>query len=115
VATPVLLDEVQRRAEDVACEFALLIPDADPGKPADWTLRHAVRLFEQAAGRPVEGIVSRGSDAFHSIELVLRDQGFDEVIISTLPRRGSAWLRRDLPRRVRRLGTTVTVVTPVEP
>jgi hypothetical protein len=114
VATPVLLEEVQRRAEDVACEFALLIPDAPPGNAADWTLQQALRLFERAAGRPVEGIVSRGSDAFRAIELTLSERRFDEVIISTLPRRGSHWLRRDLPRRVRRLGTPVTVVTPVE-
>jgi hypothetical protein len=34
VATPVLLEEVRRRAEAGACEFALLIPDAPPGATA---------------------------------------------------------------------------------
>jgi hypothetical protein len=114
VATPVLLEEVRRRAEAGPCAFALLIPDAPPGSAADWTLRQALRLFERASGAPVEGIVSRGSGVFRAIELALGERRFDEVIVSTLPRRGSHWLRRDLPRRVRRLGVPVTVVTPVE-
>ena len=113
VANPALLEEVQRRAEDPRCEFSLLIPEAQPGALADWTLRQAMRLFERAAGASVKGVVSRGPDAFEAIRVAVANERYDEIILSTLPRRGSQWLRRDLPTRVRRFGPRVTVVTPV--
>jgi hypothetical protein len=42
----------------------------------------------------------------------LQQGAFDEVIISTLPRRMSKWLRRDLIRRVEGLGLPVTAIVP---
>jgi GABA permease len=44
------------------------------------------------------------SDGYRALEETLARERFGEVIISTLPRRVSAWLERDLPGRVRRLG-----------
>jgi hypothetical protein len=43
-----------------------------------------------------------------------RDGDFDEIIVSTLPRKVSKWLRRDLIRRIEGLGLPVTTVVPRE-
>ena len=39
VATPALLEEIERRSASEACEISLLIPDAADGRAGDWTLR----------------------------------------------------------------------------
>ena len=110
-ATHRLLEEVARRRKSGSCEFALLIPDVGDRKHADWTLERALPLLGRAAGGSVEGIVG-GADPFTSVRDTLRDGNFDEVIVSTLPRKSSRWLRRDLVRRIEGLGFPVTVVTP---
>jgi len=112
-ATPTLLDEVERRAKDTMCRFALLIPDVSDRRTADWTLDSALPLLERAARGPVEGLIG-GPDAFQSIERAVEEHHFDEIVISTLPKRSSKWLGHDPPRRVERLGLPVTVVTPVK-
>lgn len=109
-STPLLLQEVKRRAAERPTRFALLIPDVKSRKAADWTLETALKLLEGAAKGPVEGLVG-GEDAFESIKRVIADGSFDDVVISTLPRRTSEWLRRDLPRRVEKLDIPVTVIT----
>jgi hypothetical protein len=109
-ASGVLLDEVQRRAAE-RCRFALLIPDAVDRKAADWTLDNALPLLKRAAGRPVKGLVG-GPEPLEAIRQALRDDDFDEIIISTFSKRTSKWLRRDLPRQVKSLGLPVTVITP---
>ena len=59
VATPALLEEIERRSASEACEISLLIPDAADGRAGDWTLRHAVRLIERTSGTPVRGVLRR--------------------------------------------------------
>ncbi len=110
-ATPDLLEEVQRRARERPTEFVLLIPDASGGS-ADWTLELAVPLIERAAGGPVKGLAAEGEDPVEAIRRTVEEQDIDEIVISTLPRRVSAWLRRDLPHQVERLGLPVSVITP---
>jgi hypothetical protein len=110
-ATPRLLEEVRRRAGVGPCEFTLLIPDAASRKAADWTLESALPLLRRAAHGPVGSRVC-GSDPFEAVQTAVRDGHFDEIIVSTLPRRTSKWLRRDLLTRVRALGLPVTAVVP---
>ena len=110
-ATPRLLDEVNQRRKSGPCEFALLIPDVTDRKKADWTLENAVPMLRRSAGGPVEGIVG-GTDPFTSVQNAVRDGNFDEIIISTLSKKTSKWLRRDLVRKVEGLGLPVTAVQP---
>ena len=112
-STPILLQEVERRADEQPTKFSLLVPNVTSRRAADWTLESATRLLEKAAGGPVEGLVG-GPDPFESIRDALSKGSYDEVMISTLPRRRSEWLRRDLPRRVEQLGAPVSVITPPE-
>ncbi|MEA2285035.1 MAG: hypothetical protein QOJ21_1078 [Solirubrobacteraceae bacterium] len=110
-ATHRLLEAVRHRRKTGPCEFALLIPDVGDRKQADWTLDNAVPLLRRAAGGPVEGLIG-GADAFTSVQDALRDGHFDEIIISTLSKKSSKWLRRDLVRKVEGLGLPVTIVMP---
>src|SRR5206468_3907859 len=84
---------VRDRARAGPCRFTLLIPDEPRKGRADWTLESALPLLERAAGAPVEGLVGTG-DPVEAVQAALKDPGFDEVIISTLPKRVSEWLRR---------------------
>ena len=110
-ATHRLLDEVARQRKTEPCDFTLLIPDVGDRKQADWTLENALPLLGRAAGRPVEGIVG-GADPFLSVSDAVRDGHFDEIVVSTLSKKTSKWLRRDLVRKIESLGLPVTTVTP---
>jgi hypothetical protein len=114
-STPLLLEEVARRAAARPTAFTLLVPDVPARRSADWTLDGALTLIRRAvrasAGTTVDGLAG-GPDAFTSVKDALSTGGYDDVIISTLPARLSEWLRRDLPNRVRQLGVPVHVITP---
>jgi hypothetical protein len=116
-STPLLLEEVQRRASEKPTTFVVLIPNVSSRKAADWTLQDALTSLRRAAAGEdglrethVDGLIG-GADPFESIKQALADGNFDDVIISTLPTRTSEWLRRDLPRRVEKLNVPVTVIT----
>jgi hypothetical protein len=108
-STPRLLDEVARRARTEPTEFTLLIPDVRDRKAADWTLESALPLLSRAAGRPVDHLVG-GPDPFTAVQEAVGAHHFDEILISTLPKQTSKWLRGGLIHRVKRLGVPVTPV-----
>jgi len=115
-STPVLLQEVERRSAERTTSFTLLVPNAN--RQADWSLEDALKELRKAAKGPhgtreayVDGI-DGGEDAFEAIKLALEEGEYHDVIISTLPKRTSEWLKKDLPSRVEELGVRVTVITP---
>jgi hypothetical protein len=110
-STPRLLKEVERRARAGPATFGLLIRDVPNRKAADWTLEAAIPLLERAARGKVEGLVG-GPDPFDAVERAVHEGEFDEIIVSTLPKKRSKWLRRDLIRQIERLGLPVTAVIP---
>jgi hypothetical protein len=107
VAAPRLIDEIRRRAHAGPCDFELLIPD---GKANDWTLEAALRVLRPAARGRIAGLAG-GADPFDSVVRRTGMGDVDEIIISTLPK-SPRWLRRDLVRRVERLGLPVTAIVP---
>ena len=111
VSTARLLDEIARRANQEPTRFTLLIPDVPNRKAADWTLEIALPLLRRAARGPVDHLVG-GPDPFTAVQEAVRAHEFDEIIISTLPKATSKWLRRDLIHRVETLGLPVSAVVP---
>jgi hypothetical protein len=117
-ASPTLLDAVSRRAAEGTCTFTLLVPRSPHGlhrvvDPEDHghveaaaAIEHARPLLMEAAGGPVVAIVG-SHDPLAAVEDALNAGRYDEVIISTLPRRLSRWLHVDLVRKVAGLGVPV--------
>ncbi len=121
-AAPPLLDAVRTRAAQSPARFTLLVPKTvhglarvlDPedvsSEEAEAVLDLALPLLEDAAGAEVGGMIG-AADPMAAIEDAINIHGFDEIILSTLPKRVSRWLRLDLPHKAAGLGLPVTTVT----
>jgi hypothetical protein len=121
-ATPALIEAVRERAARGPCTFTLLVPNVVHGlhtvvdpqdqdrSEAEAVLELAVPLLEEAAGAKVGGIIG-DPEPLAAIQDALNLQGYDEVILSTLPARVSRWLKLDLPSKVAGLDLPVTTVT----
>ncbi len=124
-ATPALIDAVRQRAARGPCAFTLLVPNIARGlhrivdaedqseDAAQSVLALALPLLEQAAGDHVEGMVG-DPEPLNAVQDAVNLQGFDEIIVSTLPVRVSRWLRLDLPSKIGGLGLPVTTITATE-
>jgi nucleotide-binding universal stress UspA family protein len=86
-------------------------PATDEEATAQARERLSVMLRGLAAlGVPVEGDLG-SSDPLEAIEKVGADRRFDEIIVTTLPRHVSRWLRAGLPHQAqRRFGLPITTI-----
>jgi CBS domain-containing protein len=116
-----LLEAVRQRAQQGEVAFHLVVPAQPHGlhrlvdpevagrDEARAQLEAATALLSEAAGAAVTGEVG-SADPVAAIADALAREDFDEMIVSTLPRRMSKWLRIDLPSKARGFGVPVTHV-----
>jgi hypothetical protein len=121
-ATPALIEAVRERAARGPCAFTLLVPNTAHGlhkvvdpedqgqSEAEETLELAIPLLEKASNSLVDGMVG-DPEPLAAIQDAVNLRGFDEIIVSTLPKRFSRWLKLDLPHKAAGLGLPVTTVT----
>ena len=120
-ATPALIDAVRERAQRSPCVFTLLVPSITHGlhtfvdpedqgsTEAEQVIDLALPLLSEAAGAQVEAMIGV-AEPLAAIQDAVNLHGFDEIILSTLPKRVSRWMRLDLPHKVAGLGLPVTTV-----
>jgi hypothetical protein len=109
-STPLLLDEITRRAE-AGAHFTLVVPTDKSAHGNDWSLETAVGLLEGAAGQRVESLDPE-ADAFDVIHRAVNAGEFDEIILSTPPEHLSRLIHHDLRHRLEHLQVPVRVIPP---
>lgn len=120
-ATEGLCEAVRARAQRGAATFHLVVPahphgmhkvvdpqEGDEGESAR-AMQAALPLLSAAAGSPVSGHVG-DAEPLMAIQDAIHREGYDEIVISTLPRRLSRWLHLDLVSKARGLGLPVVHV-----
>lgn len=117
-----LVEAVGARARRGEVVFHLVVPATPQGlhrlvdpevaglEAARERLEKALPILTEAAGGEVTGHVG-DANPLAAVADALNLHGFDEIILSTLPRRVSRWLRVDLPSKIRGLGVPVLHVT----
>lgn len=108
-STPMLLDEVHRRA-GLGASFGLLVPPYE-GEHADWSAAEAQDLMTRSCRDSVE-VIDAGEDAVLTVHQRISDGTFGEVIISTPRAHHLRWLHHDMPQRLHDLSCPVTVIPP---
>ena len=106
-----LIEKVRECMAAGPCRFHVLVPATDAGgfvmqteaaahREADRRLDAALTKF-RAAGAEVTGKVG-DARPMEAIRDALLTESFDEILLSTLPPGPSAWIRQDLPHRVKK-------------
>jgi hypothetical protein len=104
-----LVERIRHELRAGPCSFHLVVPASADPRRLTWQegevrrtavrrLDHALSAF-RALGADVSGEVGDWSPML-AVEDVLRTDGFDEIIVSTLPPGSSRWIRMDLAHRV---------------
>jgi GABA permease len=125
-----LLQSIRDRMAEGPCQFTLLVP-ATPHAHRESTMEALTRRitnlpvtdeargveeadYEHARGRVAFGIEQLerlGADVdgqvgsanpFKAVEDALAHRQYDEIILSTLPKRVGGWMSQDLPHKVKR-------------
>ncbi|HWF25449.1 MAG TPA: hypothetical protein VG275_08380 [Solirubrobacteraceae bacterium] len=120
-STSGLMDAVRARSERGPATFHLVVPQRPHGmhkyvdphddgvEEAQAVLTNALPKLSAAAGAEVTGRTG-DPEPLMAIHDAVNLGHYDEIIISTLPRRVSKWLHLDLVSKARGLGLPVTHV-----
>ena len=123
--SPELLEALKARAAQGPAKFHLLVPSTPHGvtwaadmhaggEEAEAHVHAAVERL-RAEGLDVDEGKVGDPDPVAAVEDAVNFKEFDEIIVSTLPKHLSKWLKLDLPHRVERAtGKPVTHVTASE-
>jgi hypothetical protein len=121
LGSPELLEAMRDLLSESACTFHLVVPQYHGGG-LTWDEGEVALLAEQrleearlrftAEGLAVTGEVGDSNPIEAVMDVIRREgEGFDGVVVSTLPHNVSKWLRVDAPHRIeRRTGLTVVHV-----
>ena len=122
--SPELLEALKERAARGPAKFHLLVPSTPHGvtwaasdPPACMSAAHVRTAVERlrSEGLEVDDGKVGDPDPVAAVEDAVNFKEFDEIIVSTLPKHLSKWLKVDLPHRVERVtGKPVTHVTATE-
>jgi hypothetical protein len=105
-----LLEALLARADQGPCKFHLLVPATPHG--ASWSLdmhsggpegeAHLQRAVDRYrdAGLEVDDGKIGDPDPLAAVQDAVNFKDFDEIIVSTLPKHVSKWLKLDLPHKV---------------
>jgi GABA permease len=114
---PHLLAELHRRKDEGEVAFHILVPASHPsGFWTDETARTEAQerldtILEALRSSEIEADGEIGdANPVYGVGDVLRREGFDEIIVSTLPVGVSHWLANNVVKRMRHYGIPVAHV-----